>query len=364
MVSGPYGFFLRLSRLLFFSPLFLFLFLFSPLSPFLTLRLFFPPSLPAVLVYLYSNSLTRTRICGTPRLSDRPPPFFSEFLSGNHGSSQAPPFLHDPAQFLSYTCPFFSFVRSSARSRSLSLSLFLAPTSITLLLFLTDYSRLRLLDVVSPYRPLSPTTRSAESRALNRRSYFVGRLLVGLTPRRRGNKFRDPPITPGPSFVRSFLDLNVRAPASFAAPPRALPLSLSLSLSLSFALSLSLFSFFCLPLPPSLSPALSGVERLLKIDDPPALSPRRRPTFAFSPVPISEKRNGRESGFDYPKPGFTRFASHVPSLFTFYFPSLSFTPLPIPSLCSVDFVFSSLSLPTRKTFLFRMRARVYMCVRG
>lgn len=307
---------------------------------------------------MYSNSLTRTRICGTPRLSDRPPPFFSEFLSGNHGASQAPSFLHDPAQFLSYTRPFFSFVRSRARS----LSLFLAPTSITLLLFLTDYSRLRLLDVVSPYRPLSPTTRSAESRALNRRSYFVGRLLVGLTPRRRGNKFRDPPITPGPSFVRSFLDLNVRAPASFAAPPRALPLSFSLSLSL--ALSLSLFSFFCLPLPPSLSPALSGVERLLKIDDPPALSPRRRPTLAFSPVPISEKRNGRESGFDYPKLGFTRFASHVPSLFTSYFPSLSFTPLPIPSLCSVDFLFSSLSLPTRKTFLFRMRARVYMCVRG
>ena len=251
MVSGPYGFFLRLSRLLFFSPLFLFLFLFSPLSPFLTLRLFFPPSLPAVLVYLYSNSLTRTRICGTPRLSDRPPPFFSEFLSGNHGSSQAPPFLHDPAQFLSYTCPFFSFVRSRARSRSLSLSLFLAPTSITLLLFLTDYSRLRLLDVVSPYRPLSPTTRSAESRALNRRSYFVGRLLVGLTPRRRGNKFRDPPITPGPSFVRSFLDLNVRAPASFAAPPRALPLSLSLSLSL--VRSFSLFVLLFLPSSASLS---------------------------------------------------------------------------------------------------------------
>lgn len=48
--------------------------------------------------------------------------------------------------------------------------------------------------------------------------------MADLTPRRRGNKFRDPPITPGPSFVRSFLDLNVRAPASFAAPP-VLPLA-------------------------------------------------------------------------------------------------------------------------------------------
>lgn len=75
------------------------------------------------------------------------------------------------------------------------------------------------------------------------------------------------------------------------------------------ATALSFPLFLCSPFPAclfslslSLTPAFSGVERLLKIDDPLAPPPRRRPTFVFSPVPIGEKRNGRESGFDYPEP--------------------------------------------------------------
>lgn len=74
--------------------------------------------------------------------------------------------------------------------------------------------------------PLS-LNRVGRERAL-KPSLVFQRLLAGLTPRRRGNKFHDPPITPGPSFVRSFLDLNVRVPASFAAPPRVTAPSFSL----------------------------------------------------------------------------------------------------------------------------------------
>lgn len=56
---------------------------------------------------MYSNSLTRTRICGTPRLSIPP----ASHLPLQHpNASQPPSFLHGPAQFLSHACPFFSFV--------------------------------------------------------------------------------------------------------------------------------------------------------------------------------------------------------------------------------------------------------------
>lgn len=125
-------------------------------------------------------------------------------------------------------------------------------------------------------------------------------------------------------------------PASFAAPQRATARSLSLSL------------YF------SLRPD-SGVERLLKIDDPPT---PRRPTLVFSPVPMGEKLNGRESGFDYPESSFTRLTSHVPSFFFVLSVSFQFGSTCLFSLVplwSVDFF---LFLPDGEySFFFFVRAR-------